>query len=157
METLNRLNPFKVLTILVLFFLLGCSKSKDDKPAVTPNDNAFIAGNWKLQKHITHNNLNGNVSDVDDTNSLFILIPCLKSTTFVFQSDGVFKFSDSCDWTNAGFYTNEPFTLTTDHLNLLMTDTDKSINKFKVEFSGNTVVITDGDDIHASKTTLVKI
>ena len=143
--------------LLVFLMLTGCDKEnkKDDQPA--PNDNAFIAGNWKLKAHITHNNLNGKISDVDDTKSLFITTPCLKGTTFVFQADGTFKFSDNCDWGTAGFYTNAPFTLSTDHTTLYVTDTDKTINRFKVVFNGNIVTIINGDDISSSNAVLEKI
>lgn len=153
MKTVLKLSVWILLGSIVL-----CSCKEENKlNPPSPNDNAFIAGEWKLKTHIIHRNVSGTASDLDDTNSLYILIPCLKGTTFVFKSEGIFKFSDDCDWTGAGFYTNEPFTLSVDHAILQVTDKDKSIHKFKVELNGNKMTLVDGDDIQANKLLFEKI
>lgn len=154
LKSIRRILP---VGMFVLFFgLSSCTEEKKSDPQ-TPNDNAFIVGQWRLKSHITHRNLNGSASDIDDTKSLFILIPCLENTTFVFQSDGKFKFSDSCDWTTAGFYSNEPYSLSVDHTTLLVTDKDKSIHKFKIAINGSMMTIIDGDDIQASKVVMERV
>jgi hypothetical protein len=159
MTTFTRKHLIKpcILLGIIALMCVGCKSDdkKDDQPI--PNDNAFIAGNWKLKAHITHKKINDKVSDLDDTAGLFITTPCLKGTTFVFQADGIFKFSDNCDWGTAGFYTNAPFTLSADHTTLYITDKDKIINKFRMEYSGNIITIINGDDISSSNAVLEKI